>query len=376
METEITMKVKLLVVCLIVAFIVVGVAPSRAIAQTEQAKGIPLSWLQVNADGFGEYNWQVPSLAAFGKYLYAGTWWMDWASGVGKAQIWRTAGDENWAKVFEADENGAAALVVFKEYLYCGSWGGKIWRSKDGVNWTEVVPDGFGDINNRIARMVVYNNTLYASTWNGTTGTEIWQTTNGTRWELFVDNGLTGDPNTTGAIASEIFQGRLYWGTVGSWVSPAQLWRTDGKTTEAVITDGFGNPDNIWISSLAAFGGYLYAGVGNDWGMVQVWRSLDGTNWTQVYDSGDSILGMVNAMEVYREHLYLVMENYYSGMAVYRTSNGTDWEQVGFDGFGDGNNYWTYWDNAMTIYRDDLYIATNNFETGGEVWKLCIKDCK
>ena len=314
---------------------------------------------------------KIPSLVGFGKYLYAGTWYLGWdddGNEIVKAQIWRTADDENWEKVFEADENGAAALVVFKEYLYCGSWGGKIWRSKDGWNWTEVVPDGFGVINSGIARFAVYKNNLYASTWSEPT--EIWRTSDGTHWDLFVDNGLTGDPNTTGAIASEIFQGRLYWGTVGSWVSPAQLWRTDGKTTEAVITDGFGNPDNSGISSLAAFGDYLYAGVANRVGIVQVWRSLDGTNWTQVYGSDDSILGAVNAMEVYREHLYLVMENWYTGMAVYRTSNGTDWEQVGFDGFGDEHNNWSFWDNATTVYRDGLYIATSNFWTGGEVWKL------
>ena len=364
------MKVKLLAVCLIVAFIIGGVAPTRAIAQTEQAKEIPPSWLQVNADGFGEYNWQIPSLVAFGQYLYAGSWWMDFDSGAVKAQIWRTGDSENWEKVFEADENGAAALVVFKEYLYCGSWNGKIWRSKDGLNWQEVVPDGFGDINNGVARMAIYNNILFASTWNGTTGTEIWQTANGTDWELTVDNGLNGDPNTCGAIASEVFKGRLYWGTFRNCLAPAQLWRTDGKTIEALVTDGFGNPDNSGISSLAAFGGYLYAGVGNGRGVVQVWRSSNGRDWTRVYVSNNLILGAINALEVYDEQLYLVMENWNYGMAVFRTSNGIKWEQVGFYGFGDINNTWTYWDNATTVYRDGLYIGTINFTTGGEIWKL------
>jgi hypothetical protein len=353
------MKVKLLVCCLIVAFIVGGMAPTRVIAQSEQAKGIPPSWLQVNADGFGEYNWQVPSLVAFGKYLYAGTWYLWWdddGNEIVKAQIWRTADDKNWEKVFEADENGAAALVVFKEYLYCGSWGGKIWRSKNGVNWQEVVPDGFGDINNGIARFALYKNDLYASTWNWATGTEIWSTTNGKTWNQVVNAGLSADPNNGGAIASEVFQGRLYWGTFGGWMASGQIWRTDGKTTEAVITDGFGNPDNSGISSLAAYGDYLYAGVANRVG-------------SQVYGSDDSILGAVNAMEVYHDQLYLVMENYYTGVEVWRTSNGSDWEQVGFDGFGDANNQTTYWDNGTTIYRDGLYIATMNW-WGGEVWKL------
>ena len=359
------MKFKLLVACLIVVLIFGGVAPTRVIAQKE-VKGIPPTWTQVNTDGFGEFNWQIPSLAVFGRYLYAGTWSWDFSDSPMKAQIWRTEDAENWVKVFDADENGAAALVVFKDYLYCGSWGPKIWRSKDGVNWEEVVSDGVG-----VARMAVFGNTLYASTWGGKIGTEIWKTTNGTEWVQMAAPGLSDDPNNIGAIASEIFKGDLYWG-VANPVTGAQLWKTDGKGLTPVITDGFGSLDNLAITALSRFGNYLYASVATTT-IATIWRSADGANWTQVFVADPGFIGNISALEVFHDQLYVVLQNYASGVEVYRTANGTDWEQVGFDGFGDPGNIEPYWDNGMTVFRDRLYVSLTNWWTvGGEIWEMCV----
>ena len=129
-------------------------------------KGYSLSWLQVNADGFGDNNWQITTMEVFGQHLYAGTYWLDFDTGAEKGQIWRTDDDENWVKVFEEDVNAASELVVFKEELYAGSFSGLIWRSKDGLTWNEVVSERFGGSNNGIARFAVYQNDLYVSTWN------------------------------------------------------------------------------------------------------------------------------------------------------------------------------------------------------------------
>jgi hypothetical protein len=46
------------------------------------------------------------------------------------------------------------------------------------------------------------------------------------------------------------------------------------------------------------------------------------------------------------------------------------WKQVNEDGFGDANNRFSYWDNANTTFNDQLYIGTDNFATGGEVWQM------
>jgi hypothetical protein len=51
-----------------------------------------------------------------------------------------------------------------------------------------------------------------------------------------------------------------------------QIWATDGLTFTRVITDGFGNPNNGGISSLASFNGCLYAGTYNPATGYEVWK--------------------------------------------------------------------------------------------------------
>ena len=317
-------------------------------------------WQQLNEDGFGDNNFQIPSLQEFNGDLYAGTWKDN--DEVSSAEVWRTIDGGGWEKVDEREYSGCADLIVFGTYLYCGSWDGAIWRSEDGINWADVVTDGFGDSNNGIARFAVFDGMLYAGTWNGTTGTEIWRTDDGTDWDIFGD-GL--DPNNiaVGAISTEVFGDYLYWGLV-NWETGAQLWRTDGITLTKVSQG-----TSAAISSLAAFDGFLYSGI---WDEVstQVWRSDDGVDWEHVLTFSDLGSGMreANGLEVYDNMLYLVGANPDNGLEVWRTSNGSDWELSASMGFGDTSNAWSYWDNAITNFGGKLILGTNNFSTGGEIW--------
>ena len=335
-------------------------------AHRAQAMPTILIWQQVNTNGFGDNMIkQLPSLAVFGDYLYAGAWHYD-ETGNHTAQIWRTSTGVNWEMVDIRLVDGTAAMIPFKGFLYAGSWDGHIWSSTNGTTWTEIVTNGFDGSGQGIARFAVYNDTLYASTWY--TGTEIWRTSNGMAWEPFVENGL-GTLNNNGAIASETFNEQLYWG-VDNKVTGAQLWRTNGTTTTAIITNGFGNAQNKSISSLAVFGNSLYAGLYNSNG-VQVWRSANGIDWEPIdCEFGNPYTVEESGMEVYDGQLYLAVRNNKTGMEVWSTSNGTDWEREGFGGFGDANNQWSYWDNAMTVFKGKLYVATNNWPTGGEIWRL------
>lgn len=357
---EVTMKVILLVICLLLVFSVSSIAPNQAIAQADESKGVPPTWLQVNPEGLGENNWHVPSMAAFGKFLYSGTWRTDYKNDIVKAQIWRTDDSKNWNKVFEVEDIIIADLIVFKEYLYAGSWSGKVWRSKDGLTWKNVKINNLGGFDNGITQFSVSEKELYASTWNWMTGTKIWRTHNGMKWELFVDVGLIGDTYNGGTISSEVFKGQLYWGICCNYTTGAQLWRTDGITTEAVVVDGFGDPKNGAVSTLASFGSYLYAGVVNGNGTIQIWRSPNGVNWTQSYVSNDSVIGVVDTMEAYHEYLYLVTQNVKTGMEISRTTNGIDWQQVVFDGSGNKKSQTSFWENVMPIYPEGMYIAAKH----------------
>ncbi|NUM45902.1 MAG: SMP-30/gluconolactonase/LRE family protein [Anaerolineales bacterium] len=325
-------------------------------------------WEQANINGFGDFrNQQLPSLEVFNGDLYAGAWQYDGV--METSQIWRTSDGTNWEQAGADFGNGAAALITFNNQLYVGSWSGEVWHSSDGLTWTNVFTDGFGDEHNGIARFAVFSETLYASTWNGTTGTEIWRTTDGGNWEQFGMDGLNGDPNHSGAISSEVFNGHLYWG-VGDWANGTELWRTDGLTITAVITDGFGGPSNQAISSLTTFNGYLYAGMFNDTN-VQVWRSMNGTDWVPLITDGFGSSGLKGevGMEVYRGQLYLAAGNEESGAEVWRTSDGTNWEQIASGGFGNGNTTKVFFDNGMLVYQDTLFVNFTNWINGGGIWK-------
>ncbi len=81
--------------------------------------------------------------------------------------------------------NGSAFSAVFNDCLYVGTsnsvTGCEIWRY-DGLTWTQVNIDGFGDPNNTGTYvMAVYNGSLYIGTENGDdestlTGCEVWKT--------------------------------------------------------------------------------------------------------------------------------------------------------------------------------------------------------
>ncbi len=328
-----------------------------------------LPWTQVNNDGFGNSeNMQIPSLATFKGYLYAGVWQLH--DGHEYAEVWRTNGT-SWQMVDHRDTNACAAMIEFKGYLYCGSWKfgddqGKIWRTADGQNWIEDVNYSSNEINT----FKVFNNILFASTWGSEgVGNDIWFSKDGVNWNLSISGGF-GDPANLGAPASDIFHGKLYWGTYNIDTG-GQIWRTDGNNYELVMEGGFGNSENSGVTALATFDGYLYATT-SDSISIEVWRSADGENWDKAFDLqmyayplGDDL---INGMEVFDGYLYIVIQNDMTGLEVWRTATGTEWIQVSFGGFEDNNNGWSYWDNAITSYKGQLYIGTNNFETGGEVW--------
>jgi hypothetical protein len=334
-----------------------------------RANAMPLlpSWKQVNEDGFGDpANGQVPALAVMNDYIYAGV--QHWDGLNSSSEIWRTSTGEDWEMVDARIASATGAMGTFKNSIYAGSWDGYVWSSADGTTWTEGIRLVSGE-GQGIAHFAEYADALYVGTWMA--GVQIWRTTNGTDWEPFVPDGL-GDENNIGAIASAPFDGQLYWGVM-NFTTGAQLWRTDGITMTAVITDGFGTPLNYVISSLAEFDSMLYAGVINnpDSQEVQVWRSPNGEDWDQVVNGFEvPRLNAINSLEVFDGKLYLVVQNDLTGVEVWRTSNGTDWEQVGFSGFGDANNLLSYWDNATITFKNNLYIATTNFVTGGEVWQM------
>ena len=262
--------------------------------------------------------------------------------------------------------------------------GGQILRSSNGLNWTSVVTQGFGDpTNGEIDRFAVFNNQICASTESYTTthGAEIWcsSTGNSGDWTRAATNGF-GNANNSYVGALETFNGYLYAGTA-NWnrttmtTTGSEVWRTNnGITWTQVSTSGFGTTDNNFIAALKSFNGYLYASPGSLSGNgAQVWRcqACDNSDWTKVVDNGFGNVGThrCSTLEVFDGRLYCGVDNDITGMEVWRTTDGTNWNQVGFAGFGDSNNTGPGWYNSVAVFNNRLYIGTLNSANSGEIWR-------
>ena len=355
------------------------------------APGVP-GWVQSNINGFGHpSNPGVLTLTPFKGYLYAG---IDNRSD-GK-RLWRASDGKTWTAVITESfglpyNHGVDHLIEFNDQLYAGTknwnwnvWnteGGEVWRSSDGLSWTRVVRQGFGDpTNGEIFRLAVFSDTLYASTWSYTEahGAEIWRSRTGIAgdWTRMITNGF-GDANNEAVPSFELFNGYLYAGTY-NWTTGGEVWHTsDGTNWGQVNLDGLGDADNYGVTALVAFEGYLYAGTGHKSGAgAQVWRCqvCDGSDWQQVVDNGfgNSDTRSTPALEVFDGSLYVIVGNQETGLEVWRTQNGVDWQQVGFAGFGDSNNATPILDNSVTVFDNRLYIGTWNTANGGEVWQKSV----
>jgi streptogramin lyase len=332
------------------------------------APGVP-DWKQVNINGFGNPNVQyIPSLEVFNDYLYAGS--ANWNEGA--FHIYRSVNSKDWEQIEQEFDNGISSLIAFDGQLFAGTWSGSIWSSPDGLSWTQVMATSYG-----IASFTQFNDKLYAGTWSGDycsgDGAEIWQTTDGTTWTPFVTGG-NGDPNVCGVPSSTEFGEYLYFG-IGDWsgITGGRVWRTDGINITEVVGDGFGDPENYAPGGLAAFRGWLYASIYNP-ESDQVWRSNSGDpgTWEMVLEIG---LGEPGAKDrtgliVHNNHLFLSAQNDQNGMQIWSTTNGQNWQQIGFEGFGDSNNFWSESSSSMVIFNDRLTIGTTNSANGGEIWQF------
>ena len=198
-------------------------------------------------------------------------------------------------------------------------------------------------------------------------------------WKQVNINGF-GDRYSTFVSSLAPFGGELYAGT---YRYPAELWRMapDGSWSE-VLDNGFGDSSNAGIDHLLEFGGRLYAGTANfqsdddncqtgHSNGAQIWRSANGTGWEQVVAGGfgDSRNAEVQRMAVFKGQIYAATWSgtEQHGLEIWRSATGNpgEWTRVVSDGFGDTNNTVLL---ALAEYDGQFYAGTRN-ASGGEVWQ-------
>jgi hypothetical protein len=333
-------------------------------ASMPAAFAAPLSWTQVNADGFGDVNNRATyAMATFGGELYTGT-----NNNSTGTEIWRYDG-ALWTQV-NTDGFGNATnthtycMAVYDGRLYAGTYNGtnlaEVW-AYDGTSWSPSATGGFGDANYGVFSLVEYGGHLYASTYN-TSGCEVWEY-DGTTWAQANTNGF-GDANNQYGYCLATYNGSLYAGTM-NYSTGCEIWGYDGSTWTQANPDGFGDANNL-CHSLAAYDGKLYAGTYNGVNGSEVW-AYDGTTWAQANADGFGSANNVTSrsMIVYQGRLFLGTQNGAAGGGVW-AYDGTAWEQTNAGGFGDVNNVRCY---ATAVYGGRLYVGTYNPTSGMEAWR-------
>lgn len=191
-------------------------------------------------------------------------------------------------------------------------------------------------------------------------------------WEQVNVTGF-GDRDTSDA-ALEVFQGKIYAGTI-NWSTGPQIYRSsDGHSWEQVTTQGQGiNVNQIAILDLISYNQFLYAATGwKDDAPGQIWRSADGVNWQSVVPDGfgDSTIHSVDAFIAYNGYLYASAsgEADHVGVSIYRSATGDpgSWQAVITNGQGDSNK------NVMAdfaVFNGGLYGFGKDIEQGAFVWK-------
>jgi hypothetical protein len=288
----------------------------------------------------------------------------------------------------KADTWIIADLTDYNNRLYAGTYGDDgagVWRSDDGLAWTEVYSgDLSSDYNLGIWNLAVYSNTIYATTQVSSTsphGSQILKSSTGAAgsWTSGGPDGF-GDPFNS-INASQVYSGCLYMGMENYDYATetdygAQLWRTcDGSSWDRVDNNSFGDTGNFFVSAMEVFSNTLYVSTGyeGDTTGAQLFscQDCDGSDWEHIVDDGlgnphnnfrASLIG-------YRDWLYWAIWNAYSeGMTVWRTKDGLSWQQVGFSGLGDTNNRGPAGDQTAAIFEDRLYFGMRNTANGGEIW--------
>lgn len=283
------------------------------------------AWDRVASGGFGDAsNTGIDRLTEFNGQLYASTWVEDgsgaqiWRTPSGNTGTWSQVAQGGLGSTNNAE---FMTLTVFNDHLYAGTWvgdtgvhGAEIWRSATGDNssWTRVVSNGFNNDpdNGAILSMTTFGGALYAATMNWVDGGEVWRTSNGVQWTQVNANGFGNGANTS-VSSMEVFDGKLYTGTHND--NGGEIWRTaNGAVWEPVMQGGFGTTSNRQIADLIHFRGELFAVVGNFVTGPEVWRSSSGDigTWQKVVDGGfgagyTALTAWDNHAVVYRGSLYI-----------------------------------------------------------------------
>lgn len=321
--------------------------------------------------------------------------------------LWRscTGNYGEWEQVFalETPGNSIRWIAQLDNLIYLAvaydSFGetpppGEVWVSEDGVNFSPINQDGFGNPDNRGVQAIIdYNGWIYAGTKNDVTGFEIWKLRpnaaepGGFEYVKVVDGGGPSAHNENAGMPI-VFKGDLYFGTQlyvagvnptsGNGlqgcdiirIHPDDTWETViGPNSISGYESGFNSFTNAYLWWMEEHNGWLYASTFDQGTMLAgllddpsglfgligpVMKQLDGT----------AILIDLVANLIDIDHAYRMT---HAGGDIYKSFNGVDWYPVTRDGLGDPRNYG--WRTMLSSPDGGLYLGSSNPTTGTQVFR-------
>ncbi len=137
-------------------------------------------------------------------------------NGTDGAELWKTKYNDptGWALAYDF-VNGAGKILdlkVWNNKLYAVSNYGWLWESSDGMNWTmnAGVGTNFGDFNNQIHRLEIFNGELYLGVDNNVTGTQLYKTNDGVNWVMVNGDGFNNPGNVFRCTDMRAAYGKLW----------------------------------------------------------------------------------------------------------------------------------------------------------------------
>jgi hypothetical protein len=191
-----------------------------------------------------------------------------------------------------------------------------------------------------------------------------------------------GKAGNTSSSSMAYYGGLLYAGTYNA--QGCQVWSHNGISWKQEVGQGaagtptgpgFGNAKTNNASSMAVFASRLYVGTRNPAGGCGIW-SYDGKAWKQEVGQGAAGTptgpGFGDAANNDVPSMAVVDGRLYAGTynpggCQVWSFDGSAWKRVAEGGFGDADNFSAA---SMAVYFQGLYVGTynNDFTSGCQVW--------
>lgn len=256
-----------------------------------------LKWETITDNGFGvEGNEAVSQLCVFDGWIYAAFMNLQrgpqiWRSPTGNPDEWTQVNVDGWGSPANSD---VAAVLVAGKGLYMGTetirppGSGCEIRRTDGAlaapydQWQLLNAPGFGKrTNQHVGGMALFGGMLYAATWNGAQGFEVWRAPVSDdaplrNWECTAKQGIA-DPRFIMASSLAEHEGTLFLGARGRFVHEGDPFSSEVKVTDAaggalfvsrdgsdwrqIRQEGFAEAPELGVQSIEPYGGRLYIGT-------------------------------------------------------------------------------------------------------------------